>query len=67
MGKKSLPAVVQADTGLIDYRVTVGVTRINGQKVSGETVQLSPEQALYDVALGRLTPVATLKPAGEGA
>ncbi len=67
MGKKTVPAVTPVDDGLIDYRVANGVTRINGQTVSSEIVQLRPEQALYDLAIGRLLPLAAPAPAGEGA
>lgn len=67
MSKRSVPAVIQAENGLIEYRVAAGVTFINGQKVSSETVQLRPEQALYDLAVGRLTPANAPQSAGDGA
>ena len=40
------------------YKVANGVNWINGKKVGDErTVSQTPQAALYDLALGRLTPV----------
>ena len=60
MAKKTVAAQVASEQTLVTYRVAEGVSRINGRKVDGPTVDLTPAEALYDLSLGRLTaPAAT--------
>ena len=56
MTKKKIVAAPAVGEALVTYRVSEGVDRINGKKVTGSTVQLTPAQALYDLSLGRITP-----------
>ena len=58
--KKIVAAPAVSEQTIVTYRVSEGVDRINGKKISGDTVQLTPAEALYDLSLGRLTaPAAT--------
>ena len=54
--KKIVAAPAVGEQALVTYRVSEGVDRINGKKVTGSTVQLTPAQALYDLSLGRIAP-----------
>lgn len=62
MAKRSAPPVTVADDGLRSYRVADGVTHLNGQRVTDQTVRLTMDQALYDLAIGRLMPLADTSP-----
>ena len=55
MAKKTVAAQVASEQTLVTYRVAEGVSRINGGKVDGPTIALTPAEALYDLSLGRLT------------
>ena len=65
MAKRSAPAVTVFDDGMLSYRVADGVTHLNGQKVTDQTVRLTRDQALYDLAIGRLMPLADPSPAAD--
>ena len=54
--KKIVAARAVGEQSIVTYRVSEGVDRIDGKKVTGSTVQLTPAQALYDLSLGRITP-----------
>lgn len=54
MAKKTVPVALEADDGRCSYRLAAGVTRVNGQKVSGVEVRLTAQEALYDLSLGRI-------------
>ncbi|WP_137136557.1 hypothetical protein [Rhizobium sp. FKY42] len=55
MAKKTVAAPAARErTGVTTYQVSEGVTLINGKKVEGKTVELTPAEALYDLSLGRL-------------
>lgn len=54
--KKIVAATAVSEQTLVTYRVSEGVDRINGKKVTGSTVQLTAAQAFYDLSLGRITP-----------
>lgn len=60
---------VQADgqsDGKTDYVVAEGVTFAAGRKVSpGDPLRLTPEEALYENALGRLVKPASSAPEAE--
>lgn len=66
MAKAKQPVL---DAGDCAFRVADGVTRAAGRKVQpGDILTLAAEEALYDLAIGRLIRVAPdQKPAGEGA
>lgn len=55
MAKKTVAAPAVGEQTLVTYRVAEGVSRINGRKVDGPTIDLTPAEALYDLSLGRLT------------
>lgn len=67
MAKRSVPVVIAADDGMRSYRVADGVTHLNGRRVTEQTVRLTSEQALYDLAVGRITPVIDDSATGDGA
>lgn len=66
MAKRSAPAVIAPDDGIRSYLVADGVTHVNGQKVTEQTVRLTAEQALYDLAVGRVIPVTDTSATGDG-
>lgn len=44
---------------LLEYKVAEGVTHVDGRKVTGATVMLTREQALYDLSLDRISLVTS--------
>jgi hypothetical protein len=66
MAKKFLPTPSLVDDGPVEYMVSPGVTHVNGAKVSSQTVRLTPEQALYDLAVGRLSLPPERRSSSEG-
>ncbi len=48
------------------YRVAEGIGHVNGAPVpTNRKVSLSDQEALFDQALGRITPIRTAKKTGE--
>lgn len=65
MSRKKPAAPKVAEDGRVEYRVSDGVSHVNGKAVKTATVRLTPAEALYDVSLGRL--VAIVSAPVEGA
>lgn len=55
MAKKTVAAQAGREGSTMTYQVAEGVDRINGKKVTGKTVELTPSEALYELSLGRIT------------
>lgn len=58
MTKKKTVTPAVAPEAVAEYRVSTGVSHINGKTVTGDTVKLTREEAMYDLALGRISPVS---------
>ncbi len=66
MAKSNKVAATPAvNDGRVSYRVMDGVERVNGTKVASKTVSLTPAEALYDLALGRIEQVPAIAAAQE--
>ena len=66
--KTTITAPVIGEDGRAEYKVAPGVAHVAGRKVTTSTIRLTPPEAMYDLALERISP-ADGKPSlpGEGA